>query len=641
MQRGRRERVTAAPLTGPVLTVLVLLALELLSHWAIRLPNPAAAYLLAVAYSAYAGGVGSGLVSALLSFAYAAWVFSEPGQPFRYSAENGLRIAVLALATPALAVMVGFLRRLVTGETARATELAVRLEEAEARQQLEAALAMLFRCNPQPMWVYDLQTLQFLEVNEAAIQRYGYSREEFLRMRITDIRPPEDVPKLLEDVQRPRPALQASGQWRHRTRDGRILHVEIVSHTLTYAGRPAALVVAHDVTERHRVELALRESEELFRSLVEQSLVGVYLVQDGVFRYANPALAEIFGYPREELIERRGPKDLVHPEDWPLVDENLRRRLEGEVQALRYGFRGVRRDGRVIHVEVYGARTFSQGRPAVIGTLVDVTEQKMAEEALRALTRELEERVRLRTAELEAANRDLEAFSYSVAHDLRAPLRSIDGFSQALLEDYADRLDEVGRGYLQRVRAASQRMATLIDDLLQFSRVTRAPLEVQEVDLSTLVWATVEELRQREPDRTVEVHVTPGIRARADPRLIRVALENLLHNAWKFTRPRSPARIEFGVAPTPHGSACFVRDNGVGFEMQYAAKLFAPFQRLHRPSEFPGSGIGLATVQRIVARHGGRVWAEAEVDRGATFFFTLPGLREEADAGQDHPAGGR
>ncbi|MDR7603028.1 MAG: PAS domain S-box protein, partial [Armatimonadota bacterium] len=272
MQRGRRERVTAAPLTGPVLTVLVLLALELLSHWAIRLPNPAAVYLLAVAYSAYAGGVGSGLVSALLSFAYAAWVFSEPGQPFRYSAENGLRIAVLALATPALAVMVGFLRRLVTGETARATELAVRLEEAEARQQLEAALAMLFRCNPQPMWVYDLQTLQFLEVNEAAIQRYGYSREEFLRMRITDIRPPEDVPKLLEDVQRPRPALQASGQWRHRTRDGRILHVEIVSHTLTYAGRPAALVVAHDVTERHRVELALRETEELFRSLVEQSL---------------------------------------------------------------------------------------------------------------------------------------------------------------------------------------------------------------------------------------------------------------------------------------------------------------------------------------------------------------------------------
>ncbi|MDR7415059.1 MAG: PAS domain S-box protein [Armatimonadota bacterium] len=589
MRAGPRRWVRAAPLAGPALAVLLLLGLELASRLGVRLPNPAAVYLLAVL---------------------------------------------------ALAVLVGVLRRRMVVQTARATELAVRLEEAEARRQLEEALAVLFRRNPQPMWVYDLETLRFLEVNEAAVQRYGYSREEFLRMRILDIRPPEDVPRLLEDVQRPRPALQASGTWRHRTKDGRILHVEVTSHTLPYGGRPAVLVVAHDVTERYRTEQALQESEGLFRSLVEQSLVGVYLIQDGVFRYVNPALADIFGYPREELIERRGPKDLVHPEDWPLVDANLRRRLEGEVQALRYGFRGMRKDGQVIHVEVYGARTVYQGRPAVIGTLVDVTEQKEAEEALRALTRELEERVRLRTAELEAANRELEAFSYSVAHDLRSPLRSIDGFSQALLEDYADRLDEAGQDYLRRVRAASQRMAELIDDLLQLSRVTRAPLEAQEVDLSALVQAIVEELRQREPDRAVEVHITPGIRARADPRLMRVALENLLHNAWKFTRPRPHARIAFGAAPTPHGLACFIQDNGVGFEMRYADKLFAPFQRLHKPSEFPGSGIGLATVQRIVARHGGRVWAEAEADRGATFYFILPGLREETDAAQDHLAGG-
>ncbi len=627
------------PLAGPALTVL-LLALELLSRWVVRVPNPAVVYLLAVAYSAYAGGVGAGLVRGLLSFAYAAWFFSEPGLPFRYAPENGLRIAVLALVTPALAVMVGVLRRRLQAETARATELAVRLEEAEARRQLEEALAVLFRRNPQPMWVYDLETLQFLEVNEAAVQRYGYSREEFLQMRITDIRPPEDVPKLLEDVQRPRPALQTSGQWRHRTKDARILHVEIVSHTLTYAGRPAALVVAHDVTERIQVEQALRESEELFRSLVEQSLVGVYLIQDGVFRYVNPALADIFGYPPEDLIEQRGPKDLVHPEDWPLVEESLRRRIEGEVHALRYGFRGVRRDGRVIHLEVYGARTFYQGRPAVIGTLVDVTEQKTAEEALRALTRELEERVRLRTAELEAANRELEAFSYSVAHDLRSPLRSIDGFSQALLEDYADRLDEVGRDYLRRVRAASQRMATLIDDLLQLSRVTRAPLEAQEVDLSALAQAIVEELRQREPDRIVEVHIVPGIRARADPWLVRVALENLLHNAWKFTRPKSPARIMFGVVPTPHGLACFVQDNGVGSRCSTRTSSSPPSSACTSPRSSPGPGSGSrrcsGSWRDTVAGCGRRPrWIEA---RPSTY-FTLPGLREETHAAEDHPAG--
>lgn len=503
----------------------------------------------------------------------------------------------------------------------------------------EGSFELLFGRNPQPMWVYDLESLRFLAVNRAAVERYGYTEEEFSQMRTTDIQPEEDVPRLLEDLRQPRTELQRSGVWRHRTKDGRLLEVEVHSHLTEFAGRPAALVVAYDVTERLQAERALKQAEAQFRSLVEQSLVGVYLIQDGVFRYVNPALADILGYTREELVNRRGPKDVTHPEDWPLVEANLRRRLEGEVEAVRYGFRCVRRDGRVVHLEAYGARTEHQGRPAVLGTLVDVTERVESEAALRALAAQLEERVRERTLQLEAANRELEAFSYSVAHDLRAPLRAIDGFSQALLEDCGDRLDEVGQDYLRRIRAASQRMGELIDDLLQLARIARQPFETQEVNISALVRRLGEELRQWDPGRNVLLKVQPGVVGRADPKLLRVVLENLLQNAWKFTRPRAEAVVEFGLTHTIRGPTCFVRDNGVGFDMRYADKLFAPFQRLHKPSEFPGAGVGLATVKRVIARHGGQVWAEAVPEVGATLYFTLPGLgvRDEDEA---DPVGG-
>lgn len=623
---------------GPLVTLTVIAGAEAVHRLVLPLAVPWVFGFLATAYSAYRAGATSGLASAALTVAYAAWSLSEPGTPFRYGPQELVRLAGVSVVTPVTALLVGVLRERLAREASRAAELRARWRAAEQRRSLEEAFALLFRYNPQPMWVYDLDTLRFLAVNRAALAKYGYTEEEFLRMRITDIRPEEDVPRLLEDVSRPRPDFQESGVWRHRTKDGRILHVEVNSHRLEFAGRRAALVVAYDVTERVRTEEALRESEGLFRSLVEQSLVGVYLIQDGVFRYVNPALASILGYSREQLVGGMGPRDVTHPDDWPTVRERLRQRLEGEIEAVQYEFRCVRRDGQVVYVEVYGRRTEYDGRPAVIGTLVDRTRGREAEEALRALTRELEQRVRERTAQLEAANRELEAFSYSVAHDLRAPLRSIDGFSQALLEDYGHQLDEVGQDYLRRVRAASQRMAELIDDLLQLSRITRQPLRVEEVDLSALALQLAGELQQQHPERAVEVRVQPGVVARGDPKLLAVALQNLLGNAWKFTAPRPHAVVEFGVVQAEDGPACFVRDNGVGFDMKYADKLFAPFQRLHKPSEFPGTGIGLATVQRVVARHGGRVWAEAEADRGATFYFTLPGL-EVRGADQTDPAG--
>jgi signal transduction histidine kinase len=252
-----------------------------------------------------------------------------------------------------------------------------------------------------------------------------------------------------------------------------------------------------------------------------------------------------------------------------------------------------------------------------------VGELQQTRTELRRLNAELEERVRSRTAELQGANKELEAFNYSVSHDLRAPLRAIDGFSQALLEDYADRLDAEGREHLGRVKAAANRMGELIDSLLALSRLTRVEMNVQDVDLSAMATDVVGELQGRDPGRSVDVVVEPGIVGRADPTLVRTVLENLLGNAWKFTANVSQAHVGFGATDADGERVYFVRDNGAGFDMAYEDKLFGAFQRLHDQREFPGTGVGLATVARVVHRHGGRVWAEGHPGEGATFYFTL------------------
>jgi PAS domain S-box-containing protein len=246
-----------------------------------------------------------------------------------------------------------------------------------------------------------------------------------------------------------------------------------------------------------------------------------------------------------------------------------------------------------------------------------------AERDLARLNRELEQRVLERTSELEASNRELEAFSYSVSHDLRAPLRALDGFSLALLEDYNDALDETAQDYLARVRAASQRMGLLIDDLLTLSRVTRRDMVREPVDLTELARDVIADLRESSPGRQVEVTMPDEMRAAGDPALLRVVVQNLLANAWKFTGRREVAHIEFGEEDADGVPAYFVRDDGAGFDQSYADKLFTPFQRLHSADEFPGTGVGLATAERIIHRHGGTMWARGAVDSGATFFFTL------------------
>ncbi|MBE7465825.1 MAG: HAMP domain-containing protein [Planctomycetes bacterium] len=283
---------------------------------------------------------------------------------------------------------------------------------------------------------------------------------------------------------------------------------------------------------------------------------------------------------------------------------------------------------RVSQEKDYALRGVKHGEDE-FGFLIDRFNEMLAQiqERDNALVRareELEDRVATRTRDLQESNRELEAFSYSVAHDLRSPLRGIDGFSLVLMEDYGDKLDAQGLEHLKRIRTATQRMAELLDDMLKLSKVTRSSLNVTTVGLSEMARSVVADLRRLHPERPVEFEMLSELTVKGDEGLLRIALENLIGNAWKFTSKRERPRVELGKVNTGTETIYFVRDNGAGFDPAYSNKLFGVFQRLHTASEFPGTGVGLATVQRIVHKHGGRIWAESEQDRGATFYFTLP-----------------
>jgi PAS domain S-box-containing protein len=365
--------------------------------------------------------------------------------------------------------------------------------------------SLLFEHHPMAMWIYDVETLAFLAVNDAAIQQYDYSREEFLSMTIRDIRPAEELPRLLDRLESlPVGPRNVSHDWKHRTKSGALIYVDVISYAVKFGGRLAKLILANDVTERQRAE------QEILR-----------------------------------------------------------------------------------------------------------------------LNRELERRVDDRTAQLEAANKELEAFSYSVSHDLRAPLRHIDGFSRLLAQREAARLDETSGRYLSIISDAARRMGQLIDDLLAFSRMGRAEMRALPVDLEHLVADVHHELAPACEGRSIDWVIGMLPIVRGDAAMLRIVLTNLLSNAIKYTAPRPAAHISITASADDDAWQIAIADNGVGFDMQYAHKLFGVFQRLHRDEEFEGTGIGLATVRRIIDRHGGRVWAQGEIGAGATFFFTLAPYAQE------------
>jgi putative solute:sodium symporter small subunit len=374
---------------------------------------------------------------------------------------------------------------------------------------------------------------------------------------------------------------------------------------------------------RHRqAEEKVRASEEKLRALADTAKDAIISADSrGNIIYFNPGAEHIFGSPASGLIGQ--PLTLLMPERFhPAFWRGLERFLskgEAHVIGTTVEFAGQTLEGREFPLELSLA-TWKTGEGTFFTAIIrDITRRKRAEEKIKTLNEDLKRR----SAELEAANKELKTFGYSVSHDLRAPLRAIDGFSNSLVNNCWEILDPRSKNDLQRVRAASQRMGQLIDDMLALSRVTRSEMRCTAVNLSALAESILADLQKNQPERRVEFSITPKLVVNADSNLLRIALDNLLGNAWKFTGKRPQARIELGLTSHDGKQAYFVRDNGAGFDMAYAGKLFGAFQRLHRMAEFEGNGIGLATVQRIIHRHGGMVWAEGAVENGATFYFTL------------------
>lgn len=492
------------------------------------------------------------------------------------------------------------------------------LRESEERYRLVA------RATNDVVWDWDLATGS-IEWNEALNLVFGYGPEEPSDNGVwwTEHIHPDDYAQVMESVDAARTSGDAYWvtEYRFMRMDGTYAHVQDRGYIVRDEHGTAVRMIGAmtDMTERYRTEAELRDALNELSLVYQHSADMVGVANQTHFLRVNPAFERILGYSVSELLAHPVAA-ITHPDDLQPTQGEIDLMRDSGVAMTGFVNRLRRKDGVYRWIE-WNTTPYIGDVAYIVGR--DVTERYEAQTEALKLNAELEKRVEQRTAQLMAANRELEAFSYSVSHDLRAPLRAIDGFSLALQEDFGAVLSAQGQYFLARIRAGTQRMGQLIDDMLKLSRLTRDEMRWETVDLTALANGIIRELREAEPERDVTVTVADGLVTRGDTRLLNAVLVNLLANAWKFTSTQAHARIELGQTLSRGRQTFFVRDNGVGFDMTYSDRLFGAFQRLHTEAEFEGTGIGLATVQRIIHRHGGEVWAESKPGQGATFYFSV------------------
>ncbi len=479
--------------------------------------------------------------------------------------------------------------------------------------------------SPNILYLYDLQEHRNVYCNREIASVLGYTAAEVQAMGadlFVNLMHPDDLARIYGYYQRINAAQDGDIfdlEYRMRHADGeyRWLYSRDSIFSRDEQGRPKQTIgTAQDISDRKQAEAALRNLSDRLTLAVKSAAIGIWDwdVSQNVLRW-DDRMYELYGLKPEQFANAyEAWASTLHPEDRINTENAIQQALRGEKE-YDPEFRVVLPDGTSRFIKAYSLVQRNQlGEPLrMVGINFDISDRKQAEALIQQTS-----------AQLEASNRELEAFAYSVSHDLRAPLRAIDGFSNALMEDYADKFDQDGRDYFERIRRNIQRMGMLIDDLLRLSRVSRSEMQYSNVNLSSLVQEQIRELQESDPQRQVEAVIAPEIIVSADVTLMRVIISNLIQNAWKFTSHHATARIEFGTIEQNEQAVYFIRDDGAGFDMNYTKMLFGVFQRLHNTNEFPGTGIGLATVQRVIHRHGGKVWAEGEVEKGATIYFTLP-----------------
>ncbi len=524
--------------------------------------------------------------------------------------------------------------RSATGEVVAVCGISTDITEQRRREEVavlgEETLRSLLNAITESAFLMDIDG-RVLAANETAARRIGVSLDDFVGADIYSLIPADVAARRRVRVRR---VVETGEPVRFEdVRGGQIMLNSV--YPVRGDGVVERLAVfGADITELRATERMLEASEHYYRLIAENATDVVFRASvDGVAEWLSPSVDGLLGWRPDEIVGH-SLAEFVHPDDREALRTGQTSVVAGTPATYDLRVRTRAGDYRWVSITV---RPLLNDAGEVIGRAGgwrDIQREVEAGEALAELNARLEERVRARTVQLKTANEELEAFAYSVSHDLRAPLRAIDGFSGIVLEDEGAALSDAGRANLLRVRANVARMVELIDAMLSLSRLSRRPVKIGRVDLSAAAEAVLQRLRQQDPERHVRSVIAEGVVVEADAELMGVVLENLLGNAWKFTSAGDPATIELGELDAGGERVFFVRDDGAGFDPLYAGKLFQPFQRLHADSEFAGSGVGLATVRRVVARLGGRCWATGEVGRGATFFFTV-GVPVEEDAGMD------